>query len=386
MQVFELFFNPKTKEEIIRDSFVYEPENFYEKKLGSLFLMGELIQPLPQNSHFLNNLASLIKKEYYQGGFQKFPETSFREALKKANEFLDLKVKKGDVSWLGNLNFAALSINDFILTFTKIGNFKILLIRDEEVLDIGQNLELQIIEPYPLKIFSNIATGKLGEGDKIVILSKEIFSGFKENNILSQLAKISNEKELKEVLKINKEILSRLSGLCLVLIVSQKLRSKEILNFRFPAQKFSFREIFLLPFYKLGKKIKKEILIMTGKEKKKALSKTKKSPAFLKITKKKIPKKKIALVLSLIFLLLLGFFIFQGEEEKEIKNVQEKLKEARAKIILAEGFLILEEKEKAQVLLREAEKILSPLIKIKSPYQKEAADLKKSVEEYLTNY
>ncbi|GAI13815.1 unnamed protein product, partial [marine sediment metagenome] len=42
MQVFELHFNPKLKEDQIFDSFVYEPENIYEKNLGSLYVIGEL--------------------------------------------------------------------------------------------------------------------------------------------------------------------------------------------------------------------------------------------------------------------------------------------------------------------------------------------------------
>ena len=36
MQIFELHFNPRQKEEETFDSFVFQPENVYEKKLGSL--------------------------------------------------------------------------------------------------------------------------------------------------------------------------------------------------------------------------------------------------------------------------------------------------------------------------------------------------------------
>ncbi len=65
MQIFELHFNPKLKEDQIFDSFVYEPENTYEKNLGSLYIVGELQNALPQNSKFLDDLAKIIKKNYY---------------------------------------------------------------------------------------------------------------------------------------------------------------------------------------------------------------------------------------------------------------------------------------------------------------------------------
>ena len=62
MQIFELHFNPKLKEEQIFDSFVYEPENVYEKRLGSIYMVAELQNALPQNLKFLDELAKVIKK------------------------------------------------------------------------------------------------------------------------------------------------------------------------------------------------------------------------------------------------------------------------------------------------------------------------------------
>ena len=64
MKIFELYFNPKTKEDKIFESFCFNPENIYEKKLGNLYMVGELSNALPQNINFLNNIASVIKKEY----------------------------------------------------------------------------------------------------------------------------------------------------------------------------------------------------------------------------------------------------------------------------------------------------------------------------------
>ncbi len=161
MQIFELHFNPKLKPEQIFDSFVYEPESSYEKKLGNLYIVGELEKALDSNSKFLDNLAQNVKKNYYTLAI-KSQEKALSHSSKKTNEFLAEEVKKENVNWLGNLNFAILSLNNFNLNFTKTGNIKILLIRQGQIIDISKNLDLEEIDPYPLKIFFSLKKLKIG--------------------------------------------------------------------------------------------------------------------------------------------------------------------------------------------------------------------------------
>jgi len=100
------------------------------------------------------------------------------------------------------LNFGVLSLKSLDLSFTKTGSLKILLIRDKQITDIGKSLELQEINPYPLKIFFNTVSGKLVENDIIVVLTQEIFNFFYEQKILSKIAKAESldQKRLKEIL------------------------------------------------------------------------------------------------------------------------------------------------------------------------------------------
>ena len=279
MQVFELHFNPQNKDDRIIGSFCHQPANIYEKRLGNLYMAGELNHVLPQNARFLNNLAETIKKEYYSAGLKKSCEQSLQDSLKKANEFLDGQIQKGNVSFLGNLNFSALSFNDFVLNFTKIGDMKILLVRNSEFLDISQNLESQEAETYPLKVFGSIVTGKLSQNDKVIVLNKDVFSALsQEKGFLDRLGQISDAKGLKEVLKIKKQALAEVSGACLLLLVNEESTSKQILTFHQDVPKFSFRQAFINPFYKL---------------------------------KPTVFKKKLFLVLILILVLSAGFFIFR---------------------------------------------------------------------------
>lgn len=347
MQIFELHFNPKLKEEQIFDSFVYEPENIYERKLGSLYLIGELQNTLPQNLKFLDNLAGVIKKKYYSF-LLKPAEKAFSETLKKVNGYLGEEVKKDNVNWLGNLNFAVISLKDLNLNLTKTGNLKILLIRAGQIIDIGKNLDLQEIEPYPLKIFISVVTGKLAQDDIILVLTKEVFNFFYRQNILSKITQTKNldSKKLKEILPLSlftKDEGSKISGICFLCLIKTELktvrRPREIYFRR--KEKFSFSQIFspLLKLTKLYDVFKHSIKFLSPI---KYYKRTSKSRTFLKVRDKstkrrlkynfvipkiknliKIPlpilgkfqfqprvKIKLILILILIFLLFLGFLIF----------------------------------------------------------------------------
>ena len=105
MEVFELHFKKKIEEDSALDSFCYEPENIYERRLGSLYLVGELKNALPPNDKLINKLAQVIKAKFYAFPINSF-EKSFEESLKATNDFLTEEVKDDNTSWLGNLNLA----------------------------------------------------------------------------------------------------------------------------------------------------------------------------------------------------------------------------------------------------------------------------------------
>ncbi|GAI30012.1 unnamed protein product, partial [marine sediment metagenome] len=77
-----------------------------------------------------------------------------------------------------------------------------------------------------------------------------------------------------------------------------------------------------------------------------------------------IKSKNLVLIICLIFFLLLGFFVFQKEKEKELKEYQSVLNNVQAKVFQAENFLIFKNVEEAQTLFEEAWEELLPLAKI----------------------
>jgi hypothetical protein len=393
-QVFELYFNPKLKEGLIFDSFCYTPTNVYEKRLGSLYLVGELGNALPQDARFLDNLAQVIKGKFYATPI-KSVENGLKDSLKKANEFLEGEVKKDNTSWLGNLNFSVLSIKNFDLNFTKVGKLKIFLLRGGEIIDLGKKLELQEIEPYPLKVFLNIVSGKLANGDLVFVLTKDLFNLFVNENFLTEIAKIQiegkfSEKELKKVLKEKEGISAEISGICLLISLQPEVLPKKAISFEKEEKMITFGKIFQ-PFInkiknlsKISKRLipkKPEIKIFPLFGIKKLF---KEFPTRHQIKFSNELKNKLILILALIFFLILGFFIFQREKRISLKENEKIISQVQEKVNLAESFLTLKNEAKAQETFKEAWKEILPLTEEKNPL-KEAQSLKDQIEKNLAS-
>jgi hypothetical protein len=426
-QIFELQFNPKGKEDLIFDSFCYEPENVYEKRLGSLYLLGELKNALPENSRFLDKLSQTIKGNFYDFKMRS-TEKSFKQSLKRANEFLEKEVQQNNTHWLGNLNFAVISLKRFNLNFTKVGNLKISLLRGGQMINIGKKLDLEDIEPYPLKIFSNVVSGKLEPHDIIFIATEEVFSIFseaiplksetnqkKETEAKSMLEEIAtlipfDEKQLKKILRAKEKTLSETSGICLLIVLKPKALTKRAISFERETPLFSISEILkpvtnkfrIIPeFFKTLHLPKPKIQIslpfkkdISFEKTKLPQIKTKKLPQisfqgflekiniFQKIRTSRFFRKKFVLIASLILLLILGFFIFRMEEPP-LKRTEEVFPQIHEKITLVENFLILKDEAKANSLLKEAWQEVFPLTEKENPLKREAEILKEVIKEKL---
>ena len=451
MRIFEFHFNPKAKEDLIFDSFCYEPENVYEKRLGSLFLVGEIKNALPQNLRFLDNFVSFFKREYYSSPIKFSPEAALKLGLKKSNEFLEGISKSGDVSWLGNLNLLILNLKNFDLNLTKVGAIKILLLRQGQIIDIGKNLEFEDIEPYPLKIFGKIVTGKLAESDILLVLTKEVFNFFAEQpklqkgkviqtskNLLKQIAEIQpfEEKKLRAVFKTKEEELLKISGVCLLLLLTKevwpKIERQRAFTFQKKAERFSLKQAFLplagafkkiYPFRKALSKFdrlkQKFSKLRIGEEDKSssspfAAARVLEEHSFFSTLRRaaaRVPKvhparsvisnkvkvqikkpeikltpifrKNLVLVSSLILVIVLGFFIFKAGEQAKLKELRLTLTGIRENMSQAENYLTLNNEKKSYEILKEALRNVLPVTEEKSALQEEAVSLKDSIQKSL---
>ena len=418
MQIFEFHFNPKNKEDATFDSFCYEPENVYEKRMGSLYMLGILKNVLPQNVRFLDKLAKHIKEKYYKT-VSITSEKSLKDTLKKSNEYLEKIAKSGDVSWLGNLSFSVITIKNFELNFTKTGELKIYLIRKGQVMDTDQKLNLEDFEPYPLKVFGNIVSGKLAENDIILVLTKSVSDIFFQEKFLSDIARVSlsenlkeETKKIKEIFNAKKEKLTKATGAALLVVLSKEEmpKERETLALKRSLKVFSIKESFAPILRKI--RIPKILLISIKKPviklpsfniKNKKLKITTPKIKIPQISTPKIPKlelkipkiklhKKIILIPFLIIFLLVGYYIFQLQTEKKIGDYQLILETAKDNVEKAETYFILSDstpgaKDRANDILMESLQLLSPILKdissLPTDLKEEVISVKKDISDYL---
>jgi hypothetical protein len=406
MKVFEFHFNPKAQSDLIFESFCYDPENIYEKRLGNIYMVGFLTNALPQNVRFLNNLAKVIKDKYYKNASAK-PERALRETLRRANEHLEKIAKEGDVTWLGNFNFAVAAFKNFELNFTKVGDLKIYLLRKGQIIDIDQKLRFEEIEPYPLKIFGNIVSGKLAENDIVLVLTKEIADSFLKENLLTKIAQTplsesakNVAKKIRDILNAKKEQLLETKGICLLIYLTKETSAKERETL---AQSktwgvFSFKKV-LLPFIKKIRfpKIRFQKPTLKIPRIRLNIPKIKTYKPNLNLPelsfKTFFSNRKAVLVVFFILILILGFFIFQKQEEKRIINYQNQLNDIKEKVNRAENYLMLggknsQAEKNANSLFTESWEEISPIFNIissfPSDFEIQVSDLKNKISQNLS--
>ena len=181
------------------DVFSYNYEGSSDNNLGSLFIVGH-VQPASEDTSYMVNLvASLAKREYYSRA-DIAPKDAFSKTLKKINEVLqdffhnkDLRVNIG--------LFAIAGENIFI---SRLGKFKIILGRDNQDIDILNNINLFTKEHIQEKEFSNIISGKVMPLDKIFAFypARSIVS--REKNIKNLLLKLTASNFADELSTIKK--------------------------------------------------------------------------------------------------------------------------------------------------------------------------------------
>ena len=403
MKAIELYFNPKKERDAIFESFVYEPENAQEKIKGNLYIACEITNTLPQNFDLLKNLAEVIKKEHYSSSQEISFEQSFKNALKKANEFLNEKIENNNVSWLGNLNCAVLSVasqenaQNRIINFTKYGDIKILLLKSEndtnneksqdvEIIDISSNIETQRADSNVSKIFENIVAGKLEISDKIMLLTKNTFDFFKNENLIEEIGGNNNEKEINKILKENKKNLLQTSGIC-IFIYSLVCENSNPSKINFP--KFSLPNINIpkikLPFHRkkdTNQETSDKKYLQGLKLKSPIISGHRELFSFRKFFSPN-RKKFIILIIILILTLSSGFLIFQRDKQQKIVTEKTNLEQIELKITQAQNALIFKDQDRANLLLQEAWNEITPFTEQGYLLRDEAKKIKDTIEQNL---
>lgn len=171
------------------DAFSYQGSSFQEKNLGSLFVIGSVKYGREDLSYLISLAASLAKREYYASVATRDqnPKASFENALKKLNEVLEDFFKNREFEL--SMGLAAVAGENIYLS--KMGKIKAILARENECIDILNNIALFNKEVTEEKEFSNIVSGKLKADDKLLMFIPVRHISSREKSILDSFRKNS---------------------------------------------------------------------------------------------------------------------------------------------------------------------------------------------------
>lgn len=143
----------------------YQGSTNQEKNLGALFVIGQIKYRDEDLSYLVSLASSLAKREYYSETSlqEQNPKEAFGRSLKKLNEVLDEFFQNKNFK----LNIGLVSIVGENIFISRLGKFKINLARNNQFIDILNNVELFRMDTEREKQFSNIISGKLQAGDRL---------------------------------------------------------------------------------------------------------------------------------------------------------------------------------------------------------------------------
>jgi hypothetical protein len=175
------------------DVFRHYPENVSAQSLGILTGFFKINDFSEESSYVVNFLSSVLKKEYYSNPKRPI-ENSFDSALRKVNLALSEIAKEGNINWVGKIDGAVCVLEKNNLHFSVSGNAKVLLFRNQFLIEISKDMASEDSEPNPLKTFVNVSSGRLGDGDRMIVCGNDIFEVFSEEEIKKGAIRFPGEK------------------------------------------------------------------------------------------------------------------------------------------------------------------------------------------------
>ncbi len=171
--------------------FQYLPDNIAREPLGMLAGAMTINDRGEHSAYIVNFLASVAKKEYY-GNPRRGAIESFEASLHKVNVGLAELAKEGNTEWIGAFDAAICIIERNNLHFSVSGNAKVLLFRDCHLSDISEGLA-DLNEDHPMKTFTDVASGKISPGDRLLITTPSLFSALSETELERSANRLSQD-------------------------------------------------------------------------------------------------------------------------------------------------------------------------------------------------
>lgn len=173
--------------------FLSEPKPDEEKKLGRLFAIVEIDSKNRVNKEIIDLMIHDINRYYY--GAQSYEiEAGFENALQKTNRRLQEMIGEVGEEWLKQLTALIGVQKNNEIVFANVGKAIALMSHNNSIIDILDTAKAKAQDVSPVKIFSNIVTGEVTEGARILFATETILDYLSKEKIRRVLAEHDGKK------------------------------------------------------------------------------------------------------------------------------------------------------------------------------------------------
>lgn len=214
-KISEVFITKENGRSTVR-LFSATPTPLEEKNLGRLFAVLEIDSQDSINDDILDIIMEQINTHYYQA--ESFEvENAFEFALQRTNQRLqDLIAEIGD-EWLSSLNVLIGVEKGGQLVFTNLGRVIALMIHQDRIIDVLDSTAAKAHEVNPVKVFSNVVTGELGDQSILVFATETILDYLSKEKIKRILTENTTETALEQFYSLLEEDTSNVNFAAMVL-------------------------------------------------------------------------------------------------------------------------------------------------------------------------
>ncbi|MDO8472160.1 MAG: hypothetical protein Q7S64_03385 [bacterium] len=141
----------------------------------SLLYSLEVTRAWFPSSKLISTITAVLSERF--GTIQRSanPLKSFEAAIKHINEELYALAEQGETEWIGHLNALLALVNNNEVHLSQTGTSTAYLFRQRRISQVTE-ADAAEAEPHPLNTFSNIISGQLVEGDRIVLSNQDLFA------------------------------------------------------------------------------------------------------------------------------------------------------------------------------------------------------------------
>ncbi|CAN5201949.1 hypothetical protein BH11PAT4_BH11PAT4_8070 [soil metagenome] len=136
----------------------------------------EVAKPWLPSSQLLPALVTTLEEGYTNLESKGNLDDQFENLLRDVNQKLNEISESGETDWIGSLNGLILLIGKHELHFAQTGRCPAFLLQNNRIRQITDEAGAAEGDVHPLKTFSNLASGKLGENDQILIANQELYN------------------------------------------------------------------------------------------------------------------------------------------------------------------------------------------------------------------